>query len=157
MALKVNSPDWEARRNPVSRGAAEAASGPLPGLPDDFLAEGTEVEDEVVLKPRPVARGAAAPAGVIDMTTTVGPGESAVLAIRHPSGALTFHPPAETVRPTRGGPAEVRFVVPPPAPPPESVSRGVVDMAAKAILVKVKEATIDKVAGVALPALARAF
>jgi hypothetical protein len=158
--LKVNSQDWDIRRAAASRGAADAGSDTLAGLRDDFLAEGATVEEEVVLQPRPPARGAAAAAvGAIDLTAELGSGETAVLAIRRPSGALTFHPPTETVRRTRGGPSEVRFTVAPggAVAPSESTSRGLIDQAVKAILVKVKESTVDKIAGLALPALAQAF
>jgi CHAT domain-containing protein len=155
--LKVNSPGWDIRAAAVSRGAAEAGGDGLAGLRDDFLAEGAEVEEEVILQPRPTVRGAAAAAGPIELTAKVGPGETAVLAIRRLSGALTFHPPTETVRGTRGGPAELRFTVPPGAATSESTSRGLADKAVKAILVKVQQAAVDRIAEIAFPALAQAL
>jgi CHAT domain-containing protein len=154
--LIVHSPDWELRTPAVSRGEI-AAGGPLPSLPPTFLAEGAEVESEVVLQPRPAARGAESRPGTIDLTSKLGAGETAVLVIRRPSGALTFHPPNETVRPTRGGPAEVRFTIPPPVPDAETTSRGLGGAVVKAILVKVKDAAIDKAVELALPVLVRAF
>ena len=93
----------------------------------------------------------------IDLTCDLAPGEAAVLVVRRPSGALTFHTPDETVRRTRGGAGSVHFTVPPPAPPPTGASRGILTQAIKAIVVKVKDAVIDAAVGAALPLLARAF
>ena len=157
--LKVNSPGWDVRRNLASRGAGEIAAVALPGLPDDFLAEGARIDEEVILQPRPAARDAAVSSGAIDLTTELGPAETAVLAIRRPSGAVSFHPPSETIRRQRGGPSEVHFIVPPraPASTSESSSRGLADTALKAILVKFTGSALDKIAGLTLPKLAELF
>ncbi len=157
--LKVNSPGWDVRRNLASRGAGELAAVALPGLPDDFLAEGAKIDDEVILQPRPAARDAAISPGPIDLTTELGPAETAVLAIRRPSGALSFHPPTETIRRLRGGPSEVHFIVPPraAASTSEPSSRGPADTAVKAILVKFTGSALDKIAGLTLAKLAELF
>ena len=111
----------------------------------------------MVLQPRAVARDAGVPSGSIDLSCDLAPGEAAVLAIRRPSGALTFHPPDQTVRRTRGGAGVVHFTVPAPAPPPGATSRGIFTQAIKAIVVKVKDAVIDAAVGATLPVLTRAF
>ena len=153
--VTVNSRDWDVRR--ASRGTASSTGPVLPGLPEEFLTSGSTVEEEVVLEPRPATREAGVGPGPIDVTCELAPGEAAVLVIRRPSGALTFHPPDETVRRTRGGPGVARFTVPPPPPSPAPASRGLITQAVKAIVVKVKDAVIDAAVGAALPVLARAF
>ena len=125
----------------------------LPGLPDQFLTAESTIDDEVVLQPSPTRDGAP-PAAAVDLSCDLGPGEGAVLVVRRTSGALTFHAPAETVRPTRGGRGTVRFIV--AAPPPTSASRGLLSLAIKAIVVKVKDAVVDAAVGATLPILARA-
>lgn len=155
--MKIQSPGWEMRSAGVSRGAA-AAGGPS-GLPSEFLASGASIAEEAVLQPAPAAlRGGPAPSSTIDITCQLEPGESAVLAVRHPSGALTFHPPVDTVRPTRGGAVTVRFSAPAhPAPAGPGATRGIVSQAVKAILVKVSDAVVDTAVGLALPKLASLF
>jgi CHAT domain-containing protein len=153
--MTVNSPGWEVRS--ATRETASSAGALLPGLPDEFLTSGSTVEEEVILEPSPVARDRGGMPGPVELTCELAPGEAAVLVIRRPSGALSFHPPDETVRRTRGGPGVVHFTVPPPAPPPDSASRGIVTQAIKAIVVKVKDAVIDAAVGATLPVLARAF
>ena len=142
--ITVNAPGWEVQS--AARGGPAAAGASLPGLPPEFLTAGSTVEEEVVIQSRPVARDAAAPPGPIDLTCELAPGEAAVLVVRRPSGALTFHTPDETVRRTRGGAGSVHFTVPPPAPPPTGVSRGILTQAVKAIVIKVKDAVIDAAA-----------
>ena len=137
MPLTVNSSGWEARS--TTRGAVSSTAPLLSSLPDEFLPAGSTVE-EVVVQPRPVARGADAPSSAINMSCDLAAGEAAVLVVRRPSGALTFHPPDETVRPTRGGPGVATFTVPAPPPPPGPTSRGIFTQAIKAIVVKVKDA-----------------
>ena len=64
---------------------------------------------------RPAEAGDARPAGqrpgALDFSYDVGPDEAAIVSIRHPSGALTFHLPVQST--SRGGrhPNQVRFVV----------------------------------------------
>jgi CHAT domain-containing protein len=154
MAIKVNSSEWDAR----SAAATRSASTPIPSLPREFLTEATSVE-EVVVQPRPATRGELAVPGPLDITSDLAPGEAAVLAIRHPSGAITFHAPVETTSRTRGGPAEVRFIapIPPSEPGTEPASRGLISKAVKAIVIKVGEVVLDKAAGLVLSKLARLF
>ena len=102
MALNVITPGW--RKVGASRSAGPAAPAGLQGLRADFVPEGAEIE-EAVIEPTPPARGrAAAPPRIVDLTVDVKPGQTAILAIRLPSGALTFHPPVESVSRGAGGP-----------------------------------------------------
>src|SRR5690242_13926729 len=97
MAVRSNSPEWSVHRGATTRGAGAAISG----LPSAFVPEGAETE-EVVAVPRPAVRGARPAPAALDLSVDLGPGEAAVLAVRHASGALTFHAPRDTTR-TRGG------------------------------------------------------
>src|SRR4029453_89518 len=147
MAIKVNAPNWSIQRAATTRGVGAV----VPGLPPAFVPDGAETE-EFVAQPRPAVRGAGAAPGALDISIDVAPGEAAVLAVRHPSGALTFHAPRETTSRTRGGPAEVRFIVPIRATGPSDTptSRGIVSKAVKAIVVKVADRVVDAAVGFVL-------
>src|ERR1043166_1856235 len=111
------------------RGAGVVAAALLP----DFLSLPDGVKIEKVLEAQPPAaaarrRDAGPPELVVE--SKLGPGESAVLAIRHPSGALTFHVPTEhRAAPARRGvsaaaaPAVAVFHVPVRRVEPESSAR----------------------------------
>ena len=155
MAITVNSSDWNVQRASTVRGAGAAA----PILPPSFVPDGARTE-AFVAEPRPAVRGAAAEPGALDVTTDVAPGEVAVLAVRHPSGALTFHAPRESTSRSRGGPAEVRFIVPirpTPAESDASATRGIISKTVKAVVVKITDRVVDAAVGFVLSRLARAF
>ena len=141
MAVKVNSPGWSVRAgSTATRGAGAAA---ITGLPPAFVPAGAQTEEVVVTPPSP-ARGAPSTPGPLDLSVDLAPGEDAVLAVRHPSGALTFHAPRETARAMRGRGGEARFIVPVrPTPPPEgAATRGLVSAVLKAVVVKVSDAVV---------------
>ena len=77
----------------------------------------------------------------------------AVLAIRHPSGALTFSLPIDSASRGLRGPSQVRFQVPVRQP----ATRGIVGQAVKAIVIKVAKVAGDKAVSFVLPKLAEAF
>ncbi len=157
MAIKLNTPDWQTAKAGATRAATRSGAVVLPGLPAEFLTTQSSVADEFVAEPRPQVRAAGAAPGALDFSSDLAPGQAAVLAVRHESGALTFHAPVETTRPTRGGPAEVRFIVSLPRPERNTASRGAVSQAIKAIVVKVAGQAADAAVGLALGKLARAF
>jgi len=158
--ITQHSEDWVIRetprrrdRGPRDKGAA--ASGDL--LENgSFLTDRSRVSDTFVAEPRPVTRGATRAPGALDFSVDLEPHELAVVAIRHASGALTFHAARETVRRTRGGKAQARFIVP-VRPSGEGVTRGLVGKAIKAVVVKVVETAADRALGLVLPTLVRAF
>lgn len=121
-----------------------------------FLTDQSSVAEEFTAQPRPAARGQAVAGRTFDFSYDVDPGQRAVVAVRHPSGALTFHAPTEVRRP-RGSAGQVHFSVTLPAGSRDRQTRGFVGTAIKAVIIKVAEAAVDKVASLALPALARAF
>src|SRR5215213_3013807 len=134
MPIQINSHGWKVRRAGPSRAVASAAAPGLPGLPPEFLTDESHVADEAVLEPAaaPATRGVDAPAGALDVSYDLEPGQTAVLAIRHPSGALTFHLPIEATARGLRGPSHVRFLVPVRQP----ATRGLGGKAVKAIVVK---------------------
>lgn len=162
MAVHVNSPGWRIRRLGGTRGAARVAAPDLPGVPPEFLTAQSRVAEEVVLEPAPATRGqtspegratrAEAPADGLDLSCDLEPGHTALLAVRHPSGALTFHRPVDAT--TRGvrGPSTVRFQI----TPRRTASRGLAGTAIKAIVIKVVKVSADKAASLLLPRLAAA-
>ena len=81
MPIQLNSPVWRIRS--ATRGGA-AAGSELPGLPPEFLTDESRVAEEVVLDPAGTTRGQAGPAGPIDLTCDVEPGQAAVRRYRPP-------------------------------------------------------------------------
>ena len=99
------------RRRPARAAARRHAGGRRrfsPAVPDRGIGGRGRVR-------RPAEAGDARPAGsgpgALDFSYDVGPDEAAIVSIRHPSGALTFHLPVQST--SRGGrqPNQVRFVV----------------------------------------------
>ena len=109
MAITINSPGWRIKRLAARRGVTAREAEPLPGVPPQFLTPQSQVAEEAILEPAATTRGRDLDAGRLDLSFDVEPGQAAVLAVRHPSGALTFHLPIEaTIRGTRAL-AQVRF------------------------------------------------
>jgi hypothetical protein len=67
----------------------------LPGLPANFLPEGSGVVEEFSAVSETPSRGLRGEPGALDFSYDLAAGDSALLALRHPSGALTFHLPVE--------------------------------------------------------------
>lgn len=154
MPIQLNSPGWRIKRVGTSRAAAAQAATDLPSLPPEFLTDESRVAEEVVLEPAPATRGgdAAGSAG-LDISYDVEPGQTAVLALRYPSGALTFHRPVQST--TRGarGPSQVRFQV---GIRRQSTTRGLIANAIKVIVIKVAKVAADTVVSFLLPRLVEA-
>ena len=154
MPIQLNSPGWRIKRVGTSRAAAAQAATDLPSLPPEFLTDESRVAEEVVFEPAPATRGgdAAGSAG-LDISYDVEPGQTAVLALRYPSGALTFHRPVQST--TRGarGPSQVRFQV---SIRRQSTTRGLIANAIKAIVIKVAKVAADTVVSFLLPRLVEA-
>src|SRR5262245_1366116 len=153
MAIELNSPGWKVRNAGASRGGAPAAASALPGLPPEFLTAESRVAEEVVLEPPSAIRGRDAGSAGVDLSYEIQPGEAAVLAIRHPSGALTFHRAVESTSRGLRGPTRVRFQV----TVRQNATRGVIGQAVKAIAIKIGKVAIDKAAGFVLPKLVEVF
>jgi hypothetical protein len=159
---------WTLTRQPAaSAGKRRRASGaPSVGsdVPAEFLQSADIRVDEVyeaVPAPEPVAakqRRAAPPDLVVEVE--LAPGEASMLAIRHPSGALTFHPSAERAqRSARRGKSAAAsgavFRVPVRRLDAESGGRrGIVSKALKVTVLKVAKIAVDKAVSIALPILA---
>jgi hypothetical protein len=147
--LKLNSKTW--REGGATRGGALDIDAPK-GLPAGFLTSESAVAEEMVVTPPPaVTRGEAAEP--LDLSYEVAPGETAVIAIRQPSGALTFH--AATEDRTRGAVAanELRFVINVP-PSAARVTRGFGSRALKAMVITVAGAAADRLLSTAIAELA---
>jgi CHAT domain len=155
-SIKPNSRDWSIRTTPVFRGGRRAAA-PSSSLPSKFLTDESVVAEEFIATPNVAARRGTVPTAALDFNYELREGESAVLAIRHPSGALTFHLPVESTRRGVGKPGEVRFSVTVNSVDVETGRRGVVSKAIKAILIEVGKVVVDKAVSFVLPKLAAAF
>jgi CHAT domain-containing protein len=161
MPIQINSAGWRLRRTSTARGGSRTAVDELPGLPPEFLAAGAEVADEAVVQQAPASRSRAAAAadddGALDITCDLDPAHTAVLALRHSSGALTFALPVDgtsgRARGARGrssGASQVRFRVPVRQP----ATRGLAGAAVKAVVIKVAKLAGDKAVSLLLPRLA---
>jgi hypothetical protein len=153
MPIQLNSPGWRIAGDGASRGSTRAASVALASLPPEFLADESKVAEEVVLEPSAAARGRDQGSAGLDFSYEVEPGKAAILAIRHPSGALTFHPPVQSTARDLRGPTQVRFQV----TVRQRATRGVVGQAVKAIVIKVAKVAVDKAVSFVLPKLVEAF
>jgi len=136
------------------RGATRAAAA---DFPPQYLTEESEVADEFVAQPKPATRGQPGGPGALDFSYDVGADEAAIVSIRHPSGALTFHLPVQST--SRGGrhPNQMRFVVTVRSTDVETGRRGAVTSAIKVVVIKVGQAGADKIVSLVLPKLVAAF
>ena len=157
---------WTLVRRPVAAGArrrgAAAEAVAENDIPPEYLqSDDVRVDDvyEAVPAPAVAERRAAPPDLVVQVDVT--PGETSLLAVRHPSGAITFHPAAERV--ARGGrrgarasaaPAMAVFRIPVRRVGAEGGRRGLVSKTLKVIVLKIAKVAVDKAVSIALPILA---
>jgi hypothetical protein len=154
--IQLNSRDWSVQKAASGPGR-RGSTTPGAGFPAAYLTEESSIAEEFTAQPSAAARRQAAPTGALDFSYQLADGESAVLAIRHPSGALTFHLPVESTRRGAGKQGQVRFVVNVWSTDTETGRRGLISKAVKAVLIKVGRAVLDKAVGFVLPALAQVF
>lgn len=160
MSVQLNSEDWIIRPAVAMRGGARRAAEPASFFPREFLTGESQVAEEFEAQPAAAPRrdlGSTPTPGPLDFSYDLGPGETAILAIRHPSGALTFHRPVEST--TRGvrKAGSVRFVVTVRSSSAATGTRGIVSQAIKAIVIKVGKVAADKAVSLLLPKLATLF
>lgn len=152
---------WSVRRSISTPGARRRGPAATPVIPAEFLQSvGVRVDEELEAEPKAGRRGAAAPQ--LGLEVDVKPGEASVVAIRHASGALTFHESIErgarsrgtgTRRAAAGGVDRYRIHV-------RQVSssatgrRGGLTKIIKVVVLKVTKAALDKVVGRAMALLA---
>lgn len=145
MAITVNSPGWKVR--PATRGstAGDPAFAPLP---PDLLAPDARIVDESIVERTPPSRGAT-PSDRLDVSYDIAPDRVAYVAVRHASGALTFHLPIRSDM-RGGGSSTVRFEI----VTRDRTTRGLASTAIKAILVEARKMVIDSAVRFTLPRLA---
>jgi hypothetical protein len=153
--LQLNSPDWSIRRGAASRGSRSTAAVPAGDF--KFLTEESKVAEEFFAEPKAATRGQSATSGALDFSYDLADGEAAILAVRHPSGALTFHVPVPSASRGLRQANQVRFVVPVRSTDGATATRGIATKIIKATLIKVGQAVADKVVSFALPKLVAAF
>ena len=155
--IQSNSRDWSIQAASEVRGGGRRSAATPTVFPEIFLTPESAVATEFVATPTAAARRSMTPTGPLDFSYQLAEDESAILAIRHPSGALTFHLPTESTRRGAGQPGEVRFSVSVNSVDVETGRRGIVSKAVKAVLIKVGKVATDKIVSLALPVLASAF
>src|SRR5262245_14504562 len=103
MTIQLNSPAWRIAGTARARRSARSVSPVLTSIPPEFLSDESKVAEEVLLEPAGPLRGQVQGTAGLDLSYNVEPGQTAILAVRHSSGALTFHRPIEsTARGMRG-------------------------------------------------------
>jgi hypothetical protein len=157
MAIELNSPGWSIQRKSVSRRSRSATAVTATDFPQQFLTDESEVADEFVAQPRPATRGRPEAPAALDFSYDVAPGETAVLSLRHPSGALTFHLPVQSTSRGARQPTQVRFVVTVRSADVTTGTRGLATKAIKAILIKVASSAADQAVSLVLPRLVAVF
>ena len=153
MPIQLISTGWKIKRVNTSRGNVRGVGVDLPGLPSEFLTDESRIGEEVVLEPAQATRGRDAVAGGVDLSYDLEPGRTAVLAIRHPSGALTFHLPTQSTSRGMREPSQVRFQL----SVRQTATRGLIGKAIKAIVIEVAKVAADKGVSILLPRLAQAL
>jgi hypothetical protein len=155
--IQLNSPDWAIKQTAFTASGIRRSDTAVTSFPREFLTDESSIAEEFTAEPKAAVRRGITPAGALDFSYELAEGEAAVLAIRHPSGALTFHLPAESARRGAGKSTQVRFTVTVHSTDPETGRRGIVSKAIKAILIKVGKVVVDRAVSFLLPKLASAF
>ncbi|HUI94288.1 MAG TPA: CHAT domain-containing protein [Xanthobacteraceae bacterium] len=153
-----NSADWELQptAQPGGRGRRGIAAAAPSVIPPRFLSSRVSIADTFAAEPKAERRAIEVP--YLDLSVPIEANETYALAIRHPSGALTFHFGEQVVIPGRRGaraPAAtaIRFRVPIRSTGAAAERRGIVSKVVKAALLKVTGPVLDYF----LPNLARAW
>jgi hypothetical protein len=161
--VRVRNPKaWKVTKTSrrVSHGRRRDGLGrTTPVVPDIFL-QSPAVRVHQTFETTPAAglerRVAAAPELVLDVDLK--PDEACLLAVRHPSGALTFHQSSERLERSRGraapAAATARFHIALRRAPAVDRGRGFVSAAIKVAVLKITKVAADKLVGVVLPKLA---
>lgn len=155
--IQLNSSDWSIRRGGSVRGSSGTADTSAADFPAEFLTEESVVADQFVAEPKAATRGQAVAPAALDFTYDLADGEAAILSIRHPSGALTFHAPAQYTGRGRGQGNQARFVVTVRSTDVATGKRGIVSKVVKAVLIKIGKVVADKAVSFVLPKLVAAF
>ena len=136
---------------PKMRRGRTASAPSAPMLPGVFLLPGVSIALVQDATPR-IRRGAKV--SPLEFRVDCAPEERAVVAVRHPSGALTFHPPVDEERKRRSGSQVIRFSV--ELAEAEPVRRGLISKGVKLIVVKIRKALIDEAVKLGLRKASRA-
>jgi len=153
----VSESGWVLRRVSGARGSRRrGAEASLPVPPEYLQSDGVRVEEVLEASPPPGAGRRTAPPDLV-LDVPLGPGEAGLLAVRHPSGALTFHPSTEHLARAgrRGGTgaSTARFRVPVRRVSEETGRRGLLSKAVKVVVLKIAKAAVDHAVSLALPKL----
>jgi hypothetical protein len=155
--IRLNSPDWSIQQPPIPVGGGRRSLASASSFPAEFLTEESSIAEEFTAQPRASVRRGSTSVGALDFSYDLEEGEAVVLALRHPSGALTFHLPAESRRRGTGRKGEVRFLLMVRSTDVDTGRRGIVSKAVKAILIKVAKVAMDNAVSFALPKLSSTF
>jgi hypothetical protein len=155
--IQPNTSAWSIRPSVATRSSRSAAGIGETDFPKEFLTEESEIAEQFVAEPKAATRGQSVAPAPLDFSYDLADGEAAILSIRHPSGALTFHAPVQYTGRGRGQGNQARFVVAVRSTDVATGKRGIVSKAVKAVLIKVGKVVADKAVSFVLPKLVAAF
>ncbi len=155
--IQLHSPGWQVRSTVAAVRSGRRSAALVSTFPSEFLTDSSFIADEFVAEPKPAVRRGLAPESALDFSYPLAEDEAAILAIRYPSGALTFHLPAESTRRGTGKSGQARFMVTVRSVDVETGRRGIITKAIKATLIKVGKVVLDNVTSFVLPKLAAKF
>ncbi|MBL8002300.1 MAG: CHAT domain-containing protein [Flavobacteriales bacterium] len=142
MAIRITDTQrWSLTDPPAPKARRGRRNATFPELPEDFLSSGVTIGDVKQVQLKQGARRGPVPRA-LDLEVDELAGGGVVLAVRHPSGALTFHAPLErTVRGRKRG-SSVRFRV--NLPEQVEARRGPLASALKLIVLKVARKVLEE-------------
>jgi hypothetical protein len=159
----ANQQGWTVSKVPrATAGRRRGGDSDRSGIPQAFLqSDSVKVEEVLEAMPADSAPRRRAPPPDLVLEVDLKPGEASLLAIRHPSGALTFHPSTERVarsgrRGASGAAAQFRLPVRRIAGETGG-RRGLGSKAVKVVVLKIAKAAVDEAVSVALPTLAASW
>ena len=158
----ISAQSWTLRRTPDIAGKRRRGLATEAVVPEKFL-QSSRLEAVFEADAAPAGAGARRSApGDLVLDVDVKAGEAALVAIRHASGALTFHPSSDAVqgKRRRGGATAAsvaRFRIPVRRVEASGGRRGVISQAIKVAVIKVAKAATDKAVSLTLPKLAAAW
>jgi hypothetical protein len=151
-----NPDEWrlaDAKPAETARRGGAATREADESFPSMFLSDRVTIAEVIDAQSQPQRRAAGIP--LLDFSVPAGPHERFTVAIRHPSGALTFHAGEPSFVARRRGeaahPISYRFRIELRIPPESTARRGLVSKPVKVIILKVT----GKIADMLLPRLAR--
>src|SRR5580693_9210248 len=100
--IRFNTPSWSVQLSAISARRGLRSGTVASSFPTRFLTNESHVVEEFIAQPAKAGLRGDTPEDALDFSYELADTEAVVLAIRHPSGSMTFHLPVESTRRGRG-------------------------------------------------------